>query len=253
MRVARMARMIGPDCAVMCNLINTHTHTHTHTHNTHNLINTHTHTYTGRSERGRGRDWSRGRERRRSRGRGWQRGRERSWGRGRSGSGNGGGGERRSAGWERGRERGRDGDGDGDGGGSEDSRGGRNGNEDIIWEGGREAGKRKKPQNSCRRHVGNEGDIIGGKREKCGKRVGPVAANPDNLESNKEAGLGAQSTQGSSKNCTSRESVSPLSRLIRDIRNQCEWPRMTRMTEPGYAVIMCNLISTHTHTPRRLL
>ena len=26
-----MARMTGPDCAVMCNFINTHTHTHTHT------------------------------------------------------------------------------------------------------------------------------------------------------------------------------------------------------------------------------
>ena len=25
----RMTRMTGPDCAVMCNLINTHTHTHT--------------------------------------------------------------------------------------------------------------------------------------------------------------------------------------------------------------------------------
>ena len=25
-----MARMAGPDCAVMCNLINIHTHTHTH-------------------------------------------------------------------------------------------------------------------------------------------------------------------------------------------------------------------------------
>ena len=24
-----MTRMIGPDCVVMCNLINTHTHTHT--------------------------------------------------------------------------------------------------------------------------------------------------------------------------------------------------------------------------------
>ena len=36
----RMTRMTGPDCVVMCNLINTHTHlinTHTHTH-------THTHT-----------------------------------------------------------------------------------------------------------------------------------------------------------------------------------------------------------------
>ena len=27
-----MTRMTGPDCAVMCNLINTHIHTHTHTH-----------------------------------------------------------------------------------------------------------------------------------------------------------------------------------------------------------------------------
>ena len=27
-----MTRTTGPDCAVMCNLINTHTYTHTHTH-----------------------------------------------------------------------------------------------------------------------------------------------------------------------------------------------------------------------------
>ena len=27
-----MTSMTGPDCAVMCNLINTHTHTHTNTH-----------------------------------------------------------------------------------------------------------------------------------------------------------------------------------------------------------------------------
>ena len=33
-------------------------------------------------------------------------------------------------------------------------------------------------------------------------------ANPDNLGSNKEAGGGAQGAQGSSKICTSRESVS---------------------------------------------
>ena len=26
-----MTRMTGPDCVVMCNLINIHTHTHTHT------------------------------------------------------------------------------------------------------------------------------------------------------------------------------------------------------------------------------
>ena len=47
------------------------------------------------------------------------------------------------------------------------------------------------------------------------ERVGSVATNPDNLGSNKEAGGGAQGAQGSSKICTSRESVSPLSRLNR--------------------------------------
>ena len=53
------------------------------------------------------------------------------------------------------------------------------------------------------------------------ERVGSVAANnPDNLGSNKEAGGGAQGAQGSSKICTSRESVSPLSRLIRGFRNK---------------------------------
>ena len=33
-----MTRMTGPDCVVMCNLINTHTHTHTHTHKTYSLL-----------------------------------------------------------------------------------------------------------------------------------------------------------------------------------------------------------------------
>ena len=104
--------------------------------------------------------------------------------------------------------------------GSEDSSGDGNGDEDRIGEGGREARQRKKPQNSCRRHVGNGGDLVG-KRKKCRKeRVGPVAAHPDNLKSYKEIRGGAQGTQGSSKNCTSRESVSPLSRLIRDFRNK---------------------------------
>ena len=59
------------------------------------------------------------------------------------------------------------------------------------------------------------------KRKKCRKeRVGSVAANSDNLGSNNEAGGGAQGAQGSSKICTSRESVSPLSRLIRGFRNK---------------------------------
>ena len=118
-----------------------------------------------------------------------------------------------------------DGNGDGNGDGSEDCSGdgngdGDNGNENRIGEGGSEAKKRKKPQNSCRRRAGNGGDM-GGKRKKCRKeRVDSVAANPDNLGSNTEAGGGAQGAQGSSKICTSRESVSPLSRLIRGFRNQ---------------------------------
>ena len=92
---------------------------------------------------------------------------------------------------------------DGNGGGSEDSSGdvngdddNGNGNENRIGEGGREAKKRKKPQNSCRRRTGNGGDT-GAKRNKikCRKeRVPSVAANPDNLKSNKEAGGGAQGT-----------------------------------------------------------
>ena len=52
------------------------------------------------------------------------------------------------------------------------------------------------------------------------KKVGPVAANPDNLENNKEAAGGAQGTQGSSKNCRSRDSVPPLSHLTRGFRNK---------------------------------
>ena len=113
---------------------------------------------------------------------------------------------------------------DGNGDGSEDSSGDKNGhedngNEDRIGEGGREATKCEQPHNSRRRHVGNGGDL-GGKKKKCRKkRVGPVAANPDNLESNKEEGEGVQGTHGSSKNCTSRERVFPLSRLIRGFRN----------------------------------
>ena len=103
----------------------------------------------------------------------------------------------------------------GDGNGDDD-----NGNENRIGEGGRGTKKRKKPQNSCRRRAGNGGDMDG-KRKKCRKeRVGSVAANSDNLGSNKEAGGGAQGAQGSSKICTSRESVFPLSRLIRGFRNK---------------------------------
>ena len=59
------------------------------------------------------------------------------------------------------------------------------------------------------------------REKKCRKeRVGPVAANSDNLESNKDAEGAAQGTLGSSKNCTSRESVSSLSRLTIFFRNK---------------------------------
>ena len=54
----------------------------------------------------------------------------------------------------------------GDGNGDEDNG---NGNEDRIGEGGREAKKRKKPQNSCRRQVGTGGDL-GGKRKNVEKK-----------------------------------------------------------------------------------
>ena len=115
-----------------------------------------------------------------------------------------------------------DGNGDGD-----------NGNEDRIGEGGREAKKRKKPQNSCRRRAGNGGDK-GGKRKKCRKeRAGSVAANPDNLGSNKEAGGGAQGGQGSSEICTSRESVSPLLRLIRGFSNKYHCSPLGRINASG--------------------
>ena len=55
------------------------------------------------------------------------------------------------------------GGGSGDGDGDEDKG---SGNEDMIGEGGREAKKRKKSQNSCRRHVGNGGDLAGWKEGK---------------------------------------------------------------------------------------
>ena len=110
-------------------------------------------------------------------------------------------------------------DGDGDGDGSKDSSGDGKGDEDRIGEGGREAKKRKKLQNSCRRQMGYGGEtwVERGKHVE-EKGVDPALANPDNLESNKETDGGPQGTQGSNKTCTSRESVSPLSRLIRGFR-----------------------------------
>ena len=144
-----------------------------------------------------------------------------TWGRGRSGSGNGNGdgGEPRSAGLERGRERGRGGNGDGNGDGSEDSSGGGNGDEDNgngneyrIGEGGRKAKKRKKPQNSCRCHIGNGGDLCGKRKKSTKERVGPVAANPDNPESSKEAG-GKHKVLRAQVRIVQVERVCPLGRV----------------------------------------
>ena len=62
---------------------------------------------------------------------------------------------------------------------------------------------------------------LGGKIKKRKiERVGTEAAGPKNVNNNKEARVGAQGTQGLSRDCTSRESVFPLSRLIRDFRNK---------------------------------
>ena len=220
-----MTRMTRPDCAVMCNLINTHTHTHTHTEvGLESRAGTETVTGSG----GGGGDVND------------------HWNGGEAGAGTGTGVEvNEGAAQDRNGDGSRGGTGTGTGtgvetrrqppDGNEDENGDRsedscvdgngtddngNGNEDRIGEGGGEAKKCKKTKNSCRRHVGNGGDR-GGKRKKCRKeRAGPVAANPDDLENNKEAGGGAQATQSSSKNCTSRGSVSPLSRLIRSFRNK---------------------------------
>ena len=94
------------------------------------------------------------------------------------------------------------------------------GSEDGIGEGEGEAKKRKKTHKSCGRDVGNGGDTGGNRRKRRQERDGSVAANPDNLENSKESEGEAQGTQGISMNCTRRESVSPLSRLIRGFRNK---------------------------------
>ena len=118
--------------------------------------------------------------------RGKKRGRERWWGRGRSVNENGVGDERRNVRWERrrewGRGRGRGGDGDGDrggdpwmktgwewgrkrgrkrnrGDGNGDEDGNGDGNENGIGDSGGEAKKREKPHKTCRRNVGNRGDL----------------------------------------------------------------------------------------------
>ena len=77
---------------------------------------------------------------------------------------------------------------------------------------------------------GNPDDFraYGGKRGRLGLReknskhesIGSVPVNHDNRENSKEAGSETQGTQGLSKNCRCRESVSSLSRLIKSFRNK---------------------------------
>ena len=89
-------------------------------------------------------------------------------------------------------ERTQDGNGNGSGDGNESSSGDGNGggNEDGIGEGGGEAKKRMKPLKSCRRDVGNGGDL-GGKK-KIRRQGVNVAPDPENLEKSKEGGRKAQ-------------------------------------------------------------
>ena len=66
--------------------------------------------------------------------------------------------------------------------------------------------------------MGNGGDSGGKIKKRRQKRVSSVAVDPHNLENRKEANGGAQGIQGLSKDRTSGESVSPLSRMIRGFR-----------------------------------
>ena len=60
---------------------------------------------------------------------------------------------------------------------------------------------------------------MGGEKHVDKKSVDSVDVDPEDLENSKEAGREEQGTQGLSKNCTSRESVPLLLRLIRGSRN----------------------------------
>ena len=74
-----------------------------------------------------------------------------------------------------------------------------------IEDGGGEVKERKKPQRNCRCHLRNVDK----------KRVRLEAVDPYNVERE------AKGAQGLSENCTSRGSVSFLSRLIRGFRHKC--------------------------------
>ena len=135
-----------------------------------------------------------------------------------------------------------DGNGDGSGDGNESSSGDGNGDEDGIGEGGGEGEKRNNHNKTWGRDVGNGGDLGGKRKTRRQERVGSVAADLliDNLEdikrvTRKEGGREVQGidSQDSSNNCTSRESVSPLSRLIRGFRNKYHCSPRGRINASG--------------------
>ena len=99
--------------------------------------------------------------------------------------------------------------------GNESSSGDRNGdrNEDGIGEGKGEAKKRKKRHKSCRRDVGNGGDLGATRKKRRQDNVGAVATDPDNLKNSKEARRGAQGTKGLIVRIVQVERVCPLCRV----------------------------------------
>ena len=68
-----------------------------------------------------------------------------------------------------------------------------------LIEGGLEAKKPKKPHKSCKRDVGNGGDLDGERRKHREESVGSVAAYPDNLENSIREGTKEQNTRGFGK------------------------------------------------------
>ena len=86
-----------------------------------------------------------------------------------------------------------------------------------IWEGGGEVKMCEKRQKSCRRDVKNGGDSGGGGRRRQDS-VGSVDVDPEDPENRNDVERETQDAQSSNKNC--RESVSPLSRMIKCFRNK---------------------------------
>ena len=63
--------------------------------------------------------------------------------------------------------------------------------------------------------------------------IGSVAANQESIENAKKAEREALGTQGSSKNCRCRGSVSSSWRLIKSFRNKYNWSLLDRTNTSG--------------------